>query len=213
MSKSNYLITAILFVFIAFSTSAQTQTQTQAVNEDDKLSLDSGTLQSQFEYLTKKSTNWRDERGRSYEVIRNEWVTKIKSNTLDSLKAIKKDLLNTQNKVVAQNTEIEQLKSSLSNTKTNLDTTNQEKDSMSLFGMQMSKVGYNALMWSIIAGLLAFLLFFIFKFKNSNSITRAAKLKLEETEEEFEDHRRTALEREQKVRRQLQDEINKNRNS
>ena len=32
---------------------------------------------------------------------------------------------------------------------------------------------------------------------------------LEEIEEEFDDHRRTALEREQKVRRQLQDEINK----
>ena len=32
------------------------------------------------------------------------------------------------------------------------------------------------------------------------------------TEEEFEEHRKTALEREQKVRRQLQDEINKQKN-
>jgi len=85
--------------------------------------------------------------------------------------------------------------------------------SLSLFGLQMSKTGYNALMWSIIAALLALLLVFIFRFKNSNSITKAAKLKLSETEEEFEEHRRNALEREQKVRRQLQDEINKNRNA
>ncbi|RAJ17088.1 tRNA (guanine-N1)-methyltransferase [Olleya aquimaris] len=208
MCKTNYLLATIFFFTISFSGTAQTQT-----TDDDKLSLDSGTLESQFEYLTKKSTNWRDERGRSYEVIRNEWVAKLKANTLDSLKAIKKDLLDTQNKVTAQSTEIEQLKSSLSNTKSNLEATNQEKDSMSLFGMQMSKTGYNALLWSIIAGLLAFLLFFIFKFKNSHAVTRAAKLKLEETEEEFEEHRRNALEREQKVRRQLQDEINKNRNS
>ena len=84
---------------------------------------------------------------------------------------------------------------------------------MALFGIAMSKSGYNVLMWSIIAGLLAFLLFFIFRFKNSNAITKEAKQKLTEVEEEFEEHRRNALEREQKVRRQLQDELNKNRNS
>ena len=80
---------------------------------------------------------------------------------------------------------------------------------MSLFGIQMSKTSYNILMWSIIAGLLTFLLVFIYKFKNSNSITKSAKIALAEVETEFEEHRRVALEREQKVRRQLQDEINK----
>ena len=80
---------------------------------------------------------------------------------------------------------------------------------MALFGMQMSKVNYNVLMWTIIAGLLALLILFIYKFKNSNAITRAANKSLAEIEEEFDEHRRTALEREQKVRRQLQDEINK----
>ncbi|WP_397362478.1 tRNA (guanine-N1)-methyltransferase [Olleya sp. R77988] len=209
MHKSNYLLVAFFIFLISLPLAAQTQTEA----EDEKLSLDSGTLENQFEFLTKKSTNWRDERGQSYEVIRNEWIAKIKSHTLDSLKALKKELLNTHSKVASQTQEIEQLKSSLSNTKTNLDATNQEKDSMTLFGLQMSKVGYNTLLWSIIAGLLALLFFFIFKFKNSNSITKQARIKLGETEEEFEDHRRNALEREQKVRRQLQDEINKNRNS
>jgi hypothetical protein len=66
-------------------------------------------------------------------------------------------------------------------------------------------------MWSIIAGLFAFLLLFIYKFKGSNSSTREAKLRLDEVETEFEDHRRNALEREQKVRRQLQDELNKHK--
>ena len=80
---------------------------------------------------------------------------------------------------------------------------------MALFGMQMSKTSYNVLMWSIIGGLLALLIFFIYKFKNSNAITRKANHDLAEIEEEFNEHRRTALEREQKVRRQLQDEINK----
>jgi len=62
-----------------------------------------------------------------------------------------------------------------------------------------------------VAALLVFLIVFIYKFKNSNAITKAARKSLEETELEFEEHRRVALEREQKVRRQLQDEINKHK--
>ena len=103
------------------------------------------------------------------------------------------------------------LKTSLSNTQSTLSATNEEKDNISLFGIQMSKAGYKVLMWSIAAGLLALLLFFIYKFKGSNSATREAKNKLNEVEIEFEDHRRNALEREQKVRRQLQDELNKHK--
>ena len=64
-------------------------------------------------------------------------------------------------------------------------------------------------MWSIIIALLVFLLVFIYKFKKSNVVTKMTKRALVDLENEYEEHRRVALEREQKVRRQLQDEINK----
>jgi len=64
-------------------------------------------------------------------------------------------------------------------------------------------------MWLIIIALLVLLILFIYKFKSSNSVTKIARNNLADIEEEFEEHRRNALEREQKVRRQLQDEINK----
>ena len=105
--------------------------------------------------------------------------------------------------------EIKILKDNLANTNATLSTVKEEKNNMSLFGMQMSKAGYSALMWSFIAILLALLLLFIYKFRNSNIITKQAKKSLEDTEREFDEHRSIALEREQKVRRQLQDEINK----
>ena len=82
---------------------------------------------------------------------------------------------------------------------------------MALFGLQMSKTSYNILMWTIIGGLFALLVVFVLRFKSSNSATKEARRKLEETETEYKDYRRIALEREQKVRRQLQDEINKNK--
>jgi len=80
---------------------------------------------------------------------------------------------------------------------------------MSFLGMQVSKSTYNSILWTVIAGLLGTLLFFIYKFKKSNTLTQEARSNLSELEVEYEDHRRRALEREQKISRQLQDEINK----
>lgn len=176
--------------------------QTKAAEE--KLSLNSGTIDNQFEYVIRKSNNYQE-----YKVVKKNWLYSLKAHTIDSLKAIHKQLGDTKQIVANQVKEIEVLKTNLADTQGTLTATNQEKDSMSLFGLQMSKTGYNILMWSIIGGLMAFLLFFIYRFNNSNAITRNAKKVLAETEEEFEEHRKRALEREQKVMRRLQDELNK----
>lgn len=66
-------------------------------------------------------------------------------------------------------------------------------------------------MWGIVIVLALLLGVFIYKFRNSNSITSESRKALEILEAEYEEHRRNSIEREQKVRRQLQDEINKNR--
>lgn len=206
------LTKATLLFLLAFFT-IQIEAQTDTTDEDEKLSLESGSIDSQFEYLTKKSNGWTDERGQRYEVVRIQWIEKLKANTIDSLKAVHKTLNDTKVIVAKQEDEISKLRTNLDATQGTLDKTNTEKDSMSLFGIQMCKGGYNGIMWSIIAVLLAIALLFMYKFKNSNAITKEAKKTLEETEEEFQEHRRVALEREQKVRRQLQDEINKHKNA
>ncbi|NJX14609.1 tRNA (guanine-N1)-methyltransferase [Tamlana crocina] len=190
--------------FIVFTCLVTFNSFSQNDQEEEKLSLNSGSIDNQFEFVIRRSNSWQE-----YKTVKKTWLYTLKAHTLDSLKAVHKDLAETQAVVKSQAKEIEDLKSNLLNTQDKLEKTNAEKDSMALFGMQMSKGGYNGLMWSIIAGLLALLLLFIYKFKNSNAITRDARKSLAEIEEEFDEHRRTALEREQKVRRQLQDEINK----
>ncbi|MDG4717299.1 MULTISPECIES: tRNA (guanine-N1)-methyltransferase [Winogradskyella] len=185
--------------------------QTQQDDADEQYSLSSGNIDSQFEYVFRKSGNFKGTNGQPYEAVKQAWLLKLKANVLDSLKTTYKDLANSEATVANQVKEIDDLKAKLGNTQTTLNETNEEKNNMALLGMQTSKTNYNVIMWTIIAALTALLLFFIYKFKNSNSLTKEAKHKLEEVETEFEEHRRTALEREQKVRRQLQDEINKNK--
>lgn len=195
-------VAVILLITLSFQNlKAQTADDTE-----EKLSLNSGTIDNQFEYVIKKSGRYQE-----YKVVKQTWLFTLKAHVLDSLQAVHKDLSDTQAVVKTQAEEIESLKSNLSNTESTLNATNDEKNNISLFGIQTSKASYKVLMWSIIGGLLALLFLFIYKFKGSNSATREAKHKLGEVETEFEEHRRNALEREQKVRRQLQDELNKHK--
>tara|TARA_R100001377_G_scaffold79512_1_gene57835 strand:+ start:81 stop:692 length:612 start_codon:yes stop_codon:yes gene_type:complete len=192
----------ILFLlFIASYASINAQTSTE---EDNQLSLDSGTIDNQFEYVIKRSNNYQD-----YKVVKVNWLYKLKEHTLDSLKSIHSELTTAEGTISNQNNEIARLKSSLQNAEDALKKTTSEKNNMDLFGLQLTKPNYNILMWSIIGLLLVFLFLFLYKYRNSNAVTREAKKNLSDIEEEFEEHRRTALEREQKVRRQLQDELNK----
>ena len=185
-------------------------TSAQVTEEEDQLKRNEGTVGDQIEYIISKSYTYRGN-SKVYKNVQYHWLTELKASILDSLKVKDKNLADTKVVVKTQAEEIEDLKNNLANTKSTLDDTNAEKDSMALFGMQMSKGGYNILMWSIIGGLLALTLLFLYRFNSSNSATKEAKLKLDEVETEFEEHRRVALEREQKVRRQLQDELNKNK--
>jgi len=136
-------------------------------------------------------------------------LDKLRQNVLDTLKvyATKENELKTT--ISGHETTIASLNKKLEETTNNLAGVTEEKDSMSFLGMLVSKGTYNTILWTIITGLLGLLLFFIYKFRRSNILTQEAKTSLSEVEDEYEDHRRRALEREQKISRQLQDEINK----
>ena len=198
--KNSILTFLIAFAFNTINAQA-VQEQTQSINE--------GSINDQFEFVLRKSGNFKGTTGLAYEAVRRSMFLALQAHTIDSINTVQAKLDDTRNTVSAQQKEISDLKNNLTKTQDTLTATNTEKNSMSLLGLQMSKTSYNMLMWLIIAGLLVLLIMFIYKFKNSNSVTKDSKSALAEIEDEFEEHRRNALEREQKVRRQLQDELNK----
>jgi hypothetical protein len=181
---------------------------TRGQETPDEPSLDGGTIESQFEYLYDKSGNYNAE-GRSYEVVRRIYLDKIRENILDSLSAYGTRVGELRATIDRQLGTIEDLNGKLENTTKQLEEVTGEKDSMSFFGAQVSKTTYNLVLWTIIVVLGLFLLLFVYKFNRSNVLTQEAKIKLGDLEAEYEEHRRKALEREQRISRQLQDEINK----
>jgi len=168
--------------------------------------LQQGTIEQQFDIVYNKSGKYLDNK-----VVKRTWLEQLKTNTSDSLKAIQVKLNAAKIELAGNANTITGIQEKLNNTKNQLTKVTEEKDSLSFFGSNVSKTAYKTIMWAIVGLLLGLLGFFIFKFKNSNAITVQAKKALSEIELEYEDHRRRALEREQQVRRKLQDEINKQR--
>lgn len=201
MKLLKYLL--VLIVLTPFFGTIQAQEETPITAEQ---ALQNSTIETQFNVVIKKSGRYQE-----YKVVKRAWLDKLKRNTIDSLKTLESKLNTSNQKIAEQQTAIASLKGSLANTNENLSAVTEEKDNMTFLGMSFTKGSYKTMMWSIVGALLGLLAFFVFKFKNSNSVTVQAKKALAETEAEFEDHRRRALEREQKVMRKLQDEINKQR--
>jgi len=196
----------LLLLAFFFVSNAQFAQDTEA--DEDKLSLDEGPISNQFDYVAKRSGNYRAD-GIRYEVVKETNLFKLRKNVLDSIAAMNKKTGELKATIAEHETTITSLNNKLEETTTNLSAVTEEKDSMSFIGISVSKGTYNFILWTIIGGLFLTLGLFIYKFRNSNILTQEAKQNLSELEVEYEDHRRRALEREQKISRQLQDEINK----
>ena len=198
-------LTIVLFVLSALSYTLNAQNSSTSTPEDNS-------IQGQFETIIRKSTNYR-QNGKRYEVVRLIELNALQKNVLDTIKTSNGTIATLQATIAENETAISSLNAKLDETSNNLEKITEEKDSMPFFGSLVSKSTYKLIVWSIIVGLLIFLTFFILKFRSSNALTLQAKSALADLEEEYEQHRRRALEREQKISRELHDERNKNKKS
>ena len=166
------------------------------------------TIENQFDNIYRTSSTYQN-----YKVINRDRFNTLKSSILDSLKVYSTSLSAKEKTITTKGVEIESLKKKLAETNIKLKEAISKGNSFSFLGVEIAKGTYNLMVWALVGVLLAGLIHFIYQFANSNTITKTALNDLEEVENEFEAHRKKTLEREQKLRRQLHDEINKNRNS
>ena len=193
-------ITAILLILLSNPVFSQVEI-TEPISEPK-------TIEGQFDKMFRISTTYQ-----TYKVIDKDAFIILKQNVLDSVKKTKKVLVELENLLKDERETIAYLNESMTKTQLELDNALSKENTISLFGIPLSKVMYSLILWIIIIGLGSGLGFFVFKFFKSNVLTKQAQENLITVEEEFEAYRKKSIEREQKLRRQLQDEINKHRNS
>ncbi len=167
---------------------------------------DVNTLEDQFYNIIKKSNSYED-----YKVVKKYKLNQLQKSVLDSVVVLKTKIETFSEEITTYQQQIAGLNDSLSTTNNALLVSKEKENGIYLFGMLLQKSTYNIILWSIIGTLLFLFGVFVMKFRRSNSITGNATLKLSESEEEFGAFRQRSLEREQQLRRKLQDELNKNK--
>lgn len=191
-----YLLSAILFAFSFLNFYAQ--------NEEKITIKTPKPLASQFDYIFEESGNYQD-----YKVIKQVWFQTLKKQTLDSVSLLEKEVKSAQETIKELHTKLQKSNTQVAALNEELTSISEEKDQMQLLGLTTSKNTFSTTLFSILGILIILLILFIYKFKSSHAVTNVAKSNLKDLEVEYEDYRRRALEREQKVMRKLQDELNK----
>lgn len=163
-----------------------------------------GTIENQFLELNNISRN-QDQ----HKLIRRANLDQVRANVADTLSVYKKEL----HDLKEQFKEHETLKSSLQDSIGMLNTKIKEyensQNTIGFLGTEFSKTSYNVVVWSLIIVLLLIVFILFQRLISLNMTTKEAKTRVNEIQEEFDKHRKKALEKEQKLMRQLQDEINK----
>jgi len=164
------------------------------------------TLEGVFQQLIDRSGAWQN-----FKMLDRSKLAAFQRSMTDSINGVRSQLVAEKQKVKEKEATIKELNDKITEIQAALDQTKDQKDSVSFFGALVSKGLYNTIMWGIVLALASLLVLYIYKFSNGNVVTKKSINDLNELQEEYENYRKAAIEREQKVRRQLQDEINKHR--
>jgi len=154
--------------------------------------LDKGTLTDQMKYLEEKTRIYED-----YRAIREDMFQKIKVNAIDSLTASKSKIAGLMKLTGTLNSRIDSLNSSLASTNESLQQITRTKNSIKVIGIEVNKIVYNTIMWTIAGALLLLLAIGFLAFKRNLAVTRNTKKDYDELKAEYEDYRqKSRLERE-----------------
>ena len=162
------------------------------------------TISEQFDEVFRISTNYKENKVISKTIFQN-----LRNNALDSIERIHKELQlkNQRNNFLKDS--LQTIKKELGNLNSDLKLIINEKDTIYLFGIKLSKVIYKIIIWITVLLLIFMLSYSLYEYKNSFLVTSQAKKNLIDAENELSDLRKNSLKKEQKLRRLLQDEINK----
>lgn len=156
--------------------------------------LENGTFTEQMDYIEQRTRIYEN-----YRAIREDMFQKIKKNSLDSLNSAKREISGLVNNRIILNNRIDSLNNGLADTRMQLDEMTRTKNAVQVFGMDINKVTYNLVMFTIIAGLLTLLAFGYMAYARTRAITAATRKEHEELKEEFERYRTESREAREKL--------------
>ncbi len=204
MKRAFIKYTAILLftgLFISMMQTVHAQSGALAV-------LDSALLEAQLDYIHENTRVYNN-----FRAIRDDIFLKLKRNVRDTLNATKLEVEELNSRLTERNFQIETLTTDLARTKNEKDEAIRNRDSLSFFGIQMSKGLYNSIMWFIVLGLAALAVMMVVLFRRSHQVTKQVKEELQASLNELEEYRKSSREKYEKLVVSHHNEIMKLKNS
>jgi hypothetical protein len=120
-------------------------------------------------------------------------------NSIDSLNAAKLDIATLNSELTERNVEIESLNSDLGRARNERDQAIRTKDSFTLLGMEMNKGVYSTILWIVILALAVFGAVMFLLFKRAHVVTSQTGRELETLKEDYEEYKKGAREKYEKL--------------
>jgi preprotein translocase subunit SecF len=156
--------------------------------------MDTGSIGEQLNYIHERTLIYEN-----YRAIREDIFQKMRSNTMDTLLAVKENIDELDKLLSGSNAQGDSLNRYLTRTKEELDQTIKNKNSLTFLGIKMSKTLYNTIMWSVIIALGVILILVFLSFSRNRTVTVQTRKDLEDIREEFDNYRTTSRERYEKL--------------
>jgi hypothetical protein len=190
----NFLTFLMLLLFSSLTFSQQVQP------------IDSISFENQFDNLIKNATKYED-----FRVVKTSEILLLKANVTKSFSKLNSEITAKKYELNTQKIKNDSLIGELKTTEETISTLKSNMNNVSFLGIQINNTVFHTLLVVLFLTLIVLLILFIYKFNQSNKITLETTQNFKELEESFNVHRKNALEREQKISRQLIDEINKHK--
>jgi len=178
-----YFVAFLLFSFCL---------QIQAQEKSDLVKL--------FDSVVKSGGNYQD-----YKVIKKTRLNAFKESLTSVSDSMKSNINSLKSNIENYEKELQQVQAQNKKLNEELEALKTSKDQISLLGINLSKSAYNITVWLIILILILILALVFIKYRNRNIVTLELKENLKNTNREFEEYKHRAIEKQQKLGRELLD--------
>lgn len=185
-----FAVLSILMVFVCLSSFSQKKDVNAWKAEKN--------LEQQFEVFKKNVNFWNG----SY-FMEPEELKQFHTALMDSVSILEKNEVLQQTQIVSLKNDLKTNKVEAAKLQAELDVSIKHQDAITVFGMYIQKTTYAVILYSIIIGLLLLTGIALMLFKRSNSVTGRTKKEYNELKEEFEIHKKNALDRYTKMNMEL----------
>lgn len=144
-----------------------------------------------------------------YKVVKITDINETWRAVQDTIQGLKSQLKEERAVIVHQKEQIGSLQKQVKEVQAKLDEVTKDVESIKFLGMEVNKYSYGNTLWIIIGIVLAGCAVLFFLFNNSNRVTNQKINEYETLFSEFEEYKKNALEKERKLKRDLQTHINK----